>query len=99
MNNKLLKSAEIIGITIIIASLILMSIVSQDSHHIHSCTEEHCFTCTIIHIAQATINLIVTIFIYIGISFLIYFFLSRTHKKTLFFAQKSLVFQKVQMNN
>ena len=98
MKNKLLDLNKIAIIFIIIVSLMFSFIVSQDSHHLDTCHEEHCFECAIIHIAQAIITLAVTVFVYMVSSFLIYYVLSRLHKTTNVFMQKSLVFQKVQQN-
>lgn len=94
---KVCRDIKII-ITIIIASLILSFIISQDFHHLDTCKVEHCSVCSIIHIAQAIINLATAIFNCIVANFLIYFFLSRLHKETKIFMQNSLVFQKVQLN-
>ena len=98
MNKKLLKILKITIIAIIIVSLVISSIVSQDFHHIDTCEIEHYALCCIIHFAQAIIQLTLAIIICQVASFLIYFFLARLHKEQHFFKQKSLVFQKVQQN-
>lgn len=93
--------AKIIIRTIIVlfcVSLIFSSIVSQDEHHLETCHDEHCTICNIIHIAQSIISLSVAIIVTAFVGFLIHFLLSRIYKEKKNFVFKSLVFQKVQLN-
>ena len=95
---KLFKIIKIIMVILFAMSLILSSIVSQNSYHIETCEEEHCEICSIIHISKIITILTVTIFLCVFVGVLIYFFLSRLHKDKEKFMQQSLVFQKVQLN-
>lgn len=92
------KKVKAITILIIVTSLICSFIVSQNNHHIDTCKDEHCEICNIIHVAQQIINLIVTMFVCFYTSILIQYVLSKIHKVQKIFIQKTLVFQKVQMN-
>ena len=94
-----LKIIKITIITVIVISLIMSGIVSSNSNHLNTCCEKHCSICCIIEVAQAIISMIFAVFVCTTASFLVYFFLSRLHKKQFIFVQSSLVFQKVQLNN
>lgn len=98
MNKKMLEAIKITVIIFVITNLIFSIIVSQDEHHIKTCQDEHCTYCTIIQISQNILDLSIAFIIKITIGFLVYFFLSRLCKKHFVFAQSSLVFQKVQLN-
>lgn len=98
MNKKILKVIKIALVVFIAATLTFSLIVSQDEHHMETCHEDHCIYCAIIHIAQNIINISIAIVIAVVIGVLIYYFLSKLHKKQIVFVQSSLVFQKVQLN-
>ncbi len=98
MNKKILKAIKIAVVVFIIATLVCSLIVSQDEHHLETCHEDHCFYCAIIHIAQNIISLSIAFIVAVVIGVLIYFFLSRLHRRQVVFMLVSLVFQKVQLN-
>ena len=98
MNKKMLNAIKIAVIVFIIGTFVCSLIVSQDEHHLETCHEDHCIYCTIIHIAQNIISLSIAFIVAVVIGVLIYFFLSRLHKKQVVFVLSSLVFQKVQLN-
>ena len=99
MNKKILQAIKITLFSLAIMGLMFSLIVSQDFHHLETCEVEHCPACSMIQFAQAIIMITFLVFIYKLVSFTIYFFLSRLHKNNDIFMQKSLVFQKVQLNN
>lgn len=98
MRNKALKTIKIAVIALIVTTLVFSLIVSQDEYHLETCHEEHCAHCAIIHIAQSIIIITIAFVIAIVVGILIYFFLSRLHKKQTVFVLFSLIFQKVQLN-
>lgn len=99
MNRSLYRALKIFIVAIVIISLLLSFVVSQDSHHIDTCELEHCSVCRIIHMAQNIVNMTVTIFLFVTIFFLIFFFLANAYKtKNTVSVQESLVFRKIQLN-
>lgn len=98
MNNKLLKTIKYLLITVICISLLFMVIVSQDEHHLESCHEEHCAKCQIIQIAQNFINIVHAIILLAFIGFLIFVMLDKIKKEKIISLQKTLIFDKVQLN-
>lgn len=98
MNRKILKAIKILAIILIIALCIFSLFVSQDKNHLDFCHNEHCAICAIIQNAQNIVNSVLAFIISTIIGVLIYFFLSRLHKKQCFFVKSSLVFQKIQLN-
>ena len=96
-----INTQKVIKVTIsvlIITTLLVSLIISNDEHHIETCHEEHCFRCIIIYFAQNLINFSIGFVIATTIGVLIYLFLSRLHKKTITFVQSSLIIQKTQLN-
>ena len=91
-----IKKAVII---IFIICLLIISFISQNDYHLENCNDEDCHICAIIKIAQMAINTLCVIVIIKAIGFCIYFVLSRIKRISLLFTNKSLVFQKVQLNN
>lgn len=98
MNKRILKTIKLILMAVITVSLIFALIVSQDEHHLETCNEENCALCSIIHIAKTIINISVAIITCTFIGFLIRLLLLIIHKEKGIFAHKSLVLQKVQLN-
>ncbi|MBR3002973.1 MAG: hypothetical protein IKF38_05395 [Clostridia bacterium] len=98
MNKKILKAIKIAVVVLMAAILVFSLIVSQDERHLETCHEDHCIYCVIIHIAQNIISLSIAFVVAIVIGVLIYFFLSRLHRRQVVFMLASLVFQKVQLN-
>ena len=98
MNKKILKAIKMAVVVLMVATLVFSLIVSQDEHHLEICHEDHCIWCSIIHIAQNIISLSIAFVVAVVIGVLIYFFLSRLHRRQVVFVLVSLVFQKVQLN-
>lgn len=95
----LLNMIKIIGISVVILSLIISSVISHDEHHLEICTEENCTTCHMIILARTIIKVSVLIIMVTLLTFVIYFVLARLHFEEDFYVQNSLIFQKVQFNN
>lgn len=98
MNKKVYNVLKIIVITIIIISLILSFVVSLDHHHLETCEAEHCHVCQIIAMAQNIMSMTALVVVFVCTSFLIYFCLARMHEDIIPKVRKSLIFQKVQLN-
>jgi len=75
-----------------------MIIVSQDEYHLEKCHEEHCAKCQIIQIAQNIINIVQAIILCTFIGFLIFIMLDKIKKEKLIMIQRSLIFDKVRLN-
>ena len=99
MKKALLNALKTVGITMIVFSLILSSIISQDEHHIEECHDDNCVFCQIIIMAQCISKVTLLIIIASFLAFVIYFILSRIHRISYFCFQNSLIIQKVQFNN
>ena len=98
MNKKILKAIKMVAVVLMAITLVLSLIVSQDENHLETCHEDHCIWCSIIHIAKNIISLSIAFIVAVVIGVLIYFFLSRLHRRQVVFVLVSLVFQKVQLN-
>lgn len=95
MNNRVLRIITIITICI---SLLLIFIASQDECHLNNCHEEHCSRCEIIQISKCIISFIQVALLLIFIGFLIYILIDKMKKEERIIVQKSLIFEKVQLN-
>ena len=98
MNNRLLKIIKYLLIIVICISLFLMINVSQDEYHIENCHAEHCAKCQMIQIVQKIINIIQAIILCAFISFLIWVMLDKIKKEKIVLIQRTLIFDKVQLN-
>lgn len=98
MNKKTLKTIKVLLVVFAILSITFASIMSQDIHHLDTCTVHNCSLCAIIHIAQIISNLTFAICIYAVQMFVIHFILSKIHKNKDVFVSNSLVLQQVQLN-
>lgn len=98
MNKKVLNTIKVVLTLLLILSVFCSFIVSQNEYHLEMCHEEKCPFCVIIYMAQSIINFILIVFICKVIGFFIFTFSSRFHKKQTILKQKSLIFQKVQLN-
>lgn len=100
MNKRLIINfIKAFGIAVIVFSLIISSIISQDEHHLEVCHEDNCTICQMIVIARTIVELTTLVIMVNLLTFIIYFILSRMHKSYEFFLQNSLILQKVQLNN
>lgn len=98
MNINITKIIKYLLITVICISLLFMVIVSQDEHHLETCHNEHCAKCQIIQIAQKIIETVQAIILFAFIGFLIFVMLDKIKKEKIISLQKTLIFDKVQMN-
>ena len=98
MNNKILKITKYLLITVICISILLMIIVSQDEHHLGTCHEEHCAKCQIIQMARNIIKTIQAVILCVFIGFLICVVLDKINKEKIISLPKTLIFDKVQLN-
>ena len=98
MSIKEKNNIKLMIVFLMIAILLMALIVSQDEHHIDNCSDDNCAYCTIINIARNIMILSISFVIAIITGVLIYFFLSRLNKEINIIIKKSLVFQKVQLN-
>ena len=86
-------------ILLFIMSLIVTSFIANNDYHLENCDEEDCHICALIKIAKIVISTLVVIVIVKECGFCIYYILSRIKRSSLLFLNKSLVFQKVQLND
>ncbi|MBO6233334.1 MAG: hypothetical protein J6N78_04670 [Clostridia bacterium] len=98
MNNKILKITKYLLITVICISILLMIIVSQDEHHLGTCHEEHCAKCQIIQMARNIIKTIQAVILCVFIGFFICVVLDKINKEKIISLPKTLIFDKVQLN-
>ncbi|MBR6034127.1 MAG: hypothetical protein IKP28_05295 [Clostridia bacterium] len=99
MKRKLTKFIFIIASLLLVASILISFTIAQDRHHIDTCCENDCEYCSIIHIAQELLIRILAIIINVTLtSYCIVNILAKIHAYNYINISKSLVFQKVQLN-
>ena len=80
MKIKIEKYVKSILVVLLIASIAICYIISQDIFHINNCEEKHCPVCHIIHMAQTFIRNIVIVHFIGSNAILIYYTLTKIYK-------------------
>lgn len=98
MNKKIFKLISIISTVLLVASIAVSCVASQNMHHIKTCCKEECAFCNIIQIAQDFIEEVFAISIGVTQILLIYYILCKIYNYYFIAVPESLVFQNVQLN-
>ena len=95
MKNKVLL---IISVMIIIISILICNIISQNHYHLDVCEDENCVICNVIHCAQNLFEIVTTIILLEIQTIFIYKIIIEIKKLTIEKEENSLIFKKVQKN-
>ena len=92
------KGLIVISVMIIIISILVCNIISQNHYHLDMCEDENCTICNMIHCAQNLFEIVTAIIILEIQTIFIYKFVIEIKKLIIEKEENSLIFKKVQKN-